>query len=275
MLFNRGPLQKALMFSGGLYSFWRSDNLSFFSLLLKALVHILLQYSGTGLPVSSSLNTVLRTSISSCNAGAAGELESTDSALSRSAISWLPLPGKIPGETGSVIGVYCFRTNLSMDLSLRTDAILILPVFIFPLSRCTLNARSCDVILHGKSLDFGVIILDTGGGSEFDNDGKGRGNIPTNGETAGETAAFERVFELGISDFPEDFVAAGVGGGLDTVCGANFLADFTPFFPGFFPTDVPPVVPLFILILGEITFSPFLRFIPLAGFSGLSLAITW
>ena len=112
------------------------------------------------------------------------------------------------------------------------------------------------------------------GGSEFDNDGKGRGNIPTNGETAEETAAFERVFELGISDFPEDFVAAGVGGGLDTVCGANFLADFTPFFPGFFPTDVPPVVPLFILFLGEISFAPFLRFIPLAGFSGLSLAIT-
>ena len=119
-----------------------------------------------------------------------------------------------------------------------------------------------------------MIILDTGGGSEFDNDGKGRGNIPTNGETAGETAAFERAFELGISDFPEDFVAVRVGGGLDTVCGANFLADFTPFFPGFFPTVVPPVVPLFTLFLGEISFSPFLRFIPLAGFSGLSLAIT-
>ena len=63
---------------------------------------------------------------------------------------------------------------------------------------------------------------------------------PTNGETAEETAAFERVFELGISDFPEDFVAAGVGGGLDTVCGANFLADFTPFFRDFFQQTFHP-----------------------------------
>ena len=29
-------------------------------------------------------------------------------------------------------------------------------------------------------------------------------------------------------------MAAGVGGGLDSVCGANFLADITPFFSGIF-----------------------------------------
>ena len=69
-------------------------------------------------------------------------------------------------------------------------------------------------------------------------------------------------------------MAAGVGGGLDSVCGANFLADITPFFPGFFPTDVPPVVPTIHPFLGENILLPILRFIPLAGFSGLSLAIT-
>ena len=79
-----------------------------------------------------------------------------------------------------------------------------------------------------------MIILDTGGGSEFDNDGKGRGNIPTNGETAGETAAFERAFELGITDFPEDLVAAGVGGGFGHRMWCQLSCRLYPIFSGIF-----------------------------------------